>query len=163
MFKPKYLLVLFAVLFASAVTATEIYKWTDENGVVHYSDTPGSDASQVVDINPPTPANNAPAAAIAPATTATTSSTPQPSAEEKQQLALQQKQTEAFCQQAKNNVTLLQETGRRLYIIEPNGQYHWYNDEDRKQALAKTQAEIQQYCQPASAGIPASTTSGNTP
>lgn len=161
MLKPKYVVVILSILFASAVAATEIYKWTDENGVVHYSDTPGSSTSQVVDITPPAEVSSSPAATSPTSPTAATSSMPQPTAEEKQQVALQQKQIEAFCQQAKNNVTLLQETGRRLYIVEPNGQYHWYTDEERKQALAKTQAEVQQYCQPTS-GTPSSNMSGNT-
>jgi hypothetical protein len=38
-------------LLASAALATETYRWVDENGVVHYSDTPGEGA-EVVNIRP---------------------------------------------------------------------------------------------------------------
>jgi glutaredoxin-like YruB-family protein len=42
----KYLLVLIVVLLSCGVSWADIYKWEDENGVVHYTDTPPGDASE---------------------------------------------------------------------------------------------------------------------
>jgi hypothetical protein len=41
-------------LLATAAGATEVYRWVDENGVIHYSDQPHPGAEKVEVVEPPT-------------------------------------------------------------------------------------------------------------
>ena len=41
-------IVLFAIIFGAGVAAAQAYKWTDENGVVHFSDRPAPGAEEIV-------------------------------------------------------------------------------------------------------------------
>lgn len=43
----RRLTLLFAILLAGAVSAATMYKWVDEDGVVHFSDTPRPGAEEV--------------------------------------------------------------------------------------------------------------------
>lgn len=41
---------LFLLLFFSGIASAEVYKWTDENGRVHFGDRPSSENAQTVQI-----------------------------------------------------------------------------------------------------------------
>ena len=52
----KYLLVFIVVLLSCSVSwAVDLYKWEDEDGVVHYTDTPPGDASEWEEVGESTP------------------------------------------------------------------------------------------------------------
>jgi glutaredoxin-like YruB-family protein len=51
----KYLLVLIVILLSCSVTWADVYRWEDENGVVHYTDTPPGDASEWEEVGESTP------------------------------------------------------------------------------------------------------------
>jgi hypothetical protein len=149
----KRFLIILTVLIACGATAAEVYKWTDANGVVHYSDAPNNQAAKIVEI--PTapvtttntsPAEQPPTATSTPSTSLNTTST----AEEQKQAIAMQKQNEAYCEQAKANLSLLQETGRRVYTVTPKGEYIYFNDEQRATEVKKTQEQIKMFCQPPS-------------
>ncbi len=55
----KYLLVVIVILLSCSVSwATDIYKWEDEDGVVHYTDTPPGDMSEWEDVGEATTEDN---------------------------------------------------------------------------------------------------------
>ncbi len=59
MMKLYRLLVLFFVLIlASPVSSVEIYKWVDDKGVVHFSDTPPPDGPEVIEEEQPPPVDS---------------------------------------------------------------------------------------------------------
>lgn len=149
----KQVVILICGLMASSFTFAEVYKWTDANGVVHYSDTPNNQSAEIVElpqIAPVTtntgPAQQPPTETSTPATSLNTTST----AQEQKQAIAQQKQQQAYCEQAKANLSLLQETGRRVYTVTPKGEYVYFNDEQRAAEIKKTQDQIKMFCQPPS-------------
>ena len=46
----KIFIIFICVMISSTLVAGEIYKWTDENGRVHFSDKPVSDTAQEIEI-----------------------------------------------------------------------------------------------------------------
>jgi glutaredoxin len=63
----KILLVIFIHIFALGISSAEIYKWVDENGITHYSDSPTEDTPETIETEnneiqstDPTPANTPP-------------------------------------------------------------------------------------------------------
>ena len=42
----KYLLVFIVVLLSCGICWADIYQWEDEDGVIHFTDTPPGDASE---------------------------------------------------------------------------------------------------------------------
>ena len=64
----KIILVIFIHIFALGISSAEIYKWVDENGITHYSDSPtenipGTTEDDEIQSDNPDPANNPPVAA----------------------------------------------------------------------------------------------------
>lgn len=139
------------IVFVTCVAvASEIYTWKDGNGVVHYSDVPNGQTSQTVTVTKPPPVVTGTPKVIPSQTslpsTGVGASAPVPTAEEQQQAIAAQKQTEQFCEQAKKNLATLQETGRRVYMVSPNGEYHYFNDQERQDEIKKTQDAIKLNC-----------------
>ena len=63
----KIALVIFILIFALGISSAEIYKWVDENGITHYSDSPtedipGSAETDEIQSVDPTPADTPPMA-----------------------------------------------------------------------------------------------------
>jgi glutaredoxin-like YruB-family protein len=51
----KFLLVLIVVLISCGIAWADVYRWEDENGVVHYTDTPPGDVSEWEEVGVETP------------------------------------------------------------------------------------------------------------
>jgi hypothetical protein len=159
--KKKHCLMILAVLLfvENGSVLAKIYQWTDAQGNVHYSDVPNSQNAKPVNIkvsepnkpsqtyqqqannptqNPPQQTTNSPTTATATAT-ATTSN---PSTQETQA------KMQEVCQNSRDNLARLQETGRRVYRILPNGEYHWFNDEERQAEIERLKKQIKDYCMP---------------
>jgi glutaredoxin-like YruB-family protein len=51
----KFLLVFIVVLLSCGIAWADLYKWEDENGVVHYTDTPPGDVSEWEEVGVETP------------------------------------------------------------------------------------------------------------
>ncbi len=49
----SFLLVLAGLAVTFASSAQEIYRWVDKDGIVHYSDQPGSDTAKLIDVIEP--------------------------------------------------------------------------------------------------------------
>lgn len=60
----KYAFMGCAILLAATAALAQIYRWVDENGVVHYADTPHAGAEEVVLPDNPAPQPSLPAGAL---------------------------------------------------------------------------------------------------
>jgi hypothetical protein len=49
----RIFLVLAGLALSLAAASQEIYRWVDKNGVVHYSDQPGSPNAELIDVIEP--------------------------------------------------------------------------------------------------------------
>ena len=134
------------LLAAVAPTAhADLYKWTDENGIVQYSDRkPQGDGARNVErktvrgTTVPEPVT--PPAAAAAQEQPAPAETPPPSAEE--QLAERDRVRAANCEQARNNLAIL--NGR--YRVQDSNTGAYLDGDARDARLAETQADIATYC-----------------
>ena len=135
------LLLLFAVSSAGMVFAGDIYKWTDEDGNVHYGDRPTAEASEeLLDVSsgitdPPKVEgrNEVNAAAIEPA---------EPTAEELRAQALER---EEKCAASKARLQKFL-TSRRLYRQDENGERVYLDEDETLAARERVQNQVEEYC-----------------
>ena len=127
---PLLLLVLGAA--APAAFAADVYKWTDEKGVVHYGDTPpeGSDATRVA-LREIRPAQEDPAPAAA---------TPKP--EEKPVAPTNQ----SNCDIARRNLETLVKAPRVEMDSDGDGKPEPLSDEQRAAEQARNEDLVRIYC-----------------
>jgi len=149
-----FTVILFATLVLSATQAVgkdEVYRWVDENGVVHFGDRPDGQAnSEVIEIksDPGTsvPAYSAPAA--------TDSSPQEPSvaeqrridrAEKRKEAAEQQEAIAAGCEQRRQLVAQL-EPSTRVIVEYEDGTIGRLDDNERLETLGEAKAYIAEKC-----------------
>lgn len=123
----------------------EAYRWTDADGVVHFSQFPPPDqqnAKKVTDTPISTlsgAGSAAPAADAGTAAPAANGNTPQPI---KKQVPPASKQA---CDTARNNLAALK-SGQRIKVQMPDGSTHWLDDAERAKRLKQTQDFLAQRC-----------------
>ena len=136
---------------APAVQGSDIYTWTDEDGVVHYGDRPsGATAERVLHLAsestspaPTPPAASAPPAA-APAANAAAAPEKKELTEAEQRAAEQERAKQ--CEMYKERLhTYL--TSRRLYREGENGERIYLNEDETLAARAKVQEKIVEFCE----------------
>lgn len=121
--------------------AAQIYTWVDEQGVTHFDAQPpqGREATTVVT---PSPSVDKPAAL--PRSNAIGD---QQSIDKsvKKQVAEQQTQLKAFCEQARTNLAQLQNNPRLREEVD--GEMRRLTDEQRQERTAEAQRQIAENCQ----------------
>ncbi|MDH3546756.1 MAG: DUF4124 domain-containing protein [Gammaproteobacteria bacterium] len=152
MYRNAVIVTVIALLTTSGVALSgEIYKWTDENGNVHYVDRPTGDPSeQRIDILSRR-TNNASVQASIDARrerVATREEAQTKKAEEQKAAAEAQAEREARnqrCEQSRARLErYLQST--RLYREDESGERVYLDEEQILEARAKVQDQIQEYC-----------------
>ena len=142
---------LMLVLLAVGSTATgQIYKWTDEEGNVHFSDTPvGEEAEKVAIQSRRTNAERvqaevqARANASAKAAEEEAAATPQgPTKEEIQARAAERAQK---CDKYRERMAQFVRS-RRIYTEDENGERVYMNEEEMQAAREKVENQVQEYC-----------------
>lgn len=119
------LLTLLALLAcASAASATEVYRWVDKDGIVHFGDKPKHDAEQLNVEAPGTPVDDA---------------SEQAAAARAAECDRQKKQIDTYRQ-----ATVLKETNNL-------GQVHEYTPEEREAFLKRLEQKANEACGPAPA------------
>jgi hypothetical protein len=143
-------LMLTALLLTAAVAQAQIYKWTDSDGVVHYSQSPpASGQAEIIDAPPP-PAID-----------------PVKAQEEIDQLIEQQQKADAIkhgemqarekalqqqqirsqnCEKAKQNLQSYQNNSGRRFV-DAEGNVTRLPEEERQRLIKESQDKVQQYCQ----------------
>ncbi|MBV4456652.1 DUF4124 domain-containing protein [Pseudomonas sp. COR58] len=121
--------------------AGQIYTWVDAQGVTHFDARPpqGQPSTTVQTPSPPAPK---------PAPMQGNSAVgDQKSIDEKvkKQVAEQQTQLNAFCEQARTNLAQLQNNPRLREEVE--GEVRRLNEEQRQERIAETQKQIKENCQ----------------
>ena len=137
-----------AVTAAGPAAAGDIFKWTDEDGNVHFGDVPVSEESEKVAIQsrPTNPARvqaNVQSGADAVAKAAEAAAAPAgPSPEELQA------QADARAEKCSTSRTLLQKfvTSRRLYRQDENGERVYLDEDEMQAARERVENQVQDYC-----------------
>jgi len=154
---PRTIFVLLAIVVAVAATeapAKELYRWTDENGVVHFSDKkpPGNQAyqSQVVTDEAPVPAEaDSPAVAEGEAEAEALHNVAQQRREEiarkKQEARQEQAERSTQCAAWQAEVDRL-EPSRRVYYTNEAGETERMDDVQRVETVARLKEQIAANC-----------------
>ena len=121
--------------------AGQIYKWVDAQGVTHFGAQPpeGVDATTVG--KTPTPA----AKPQAPASGGVVGDQKMIDKQVKQQVAEQEAQLKAFCEQARTNLAQLQNNPRVREEVE--GEMRRLTEEERRQRIDETRKQVEENCQ----------------
>ena len=140
-------------LAALAASASEIYKWTDAEGNVHFGDRPsGAATEERVAINSkPTDPDRVSAIVQARADARATRAeadaaarAAEPTAEELRAAAAERKEK---CNTYKERLQKFV-TSRRLYRQDENGERVYLNEEETLAARARVQEQVLEYCSP---------------
>lgn len=142
---------LMLVLLAAGSTATgQIYKWTDEEGNVHFGDTPvGTEAEKVAIQSRRTNAERvqaeqeARASAAAKAAEEEAAATPQGPTEEEIQARVAERAKK--CETYRERLTRFVRS-RRIYTEDENGERVYMNEEEMQAAREKVENQVQEYC-----------------
>ena len=140
---------IFLTVLAPAVALAQVYRWVDDEGRVHYSDTPpvGVEATLMPIESEPTDLE----------------ASLREQVERERELDLQQQldadaaedaaaeaaRREALaraCTRARARDETI-ETARRLSRVEDDGTRHTYNDEERAAALAEARRQVEEWCE----------------
>ncbi|MDB6446717.1 MULTISPECIES: DUF4124 domain-containing protein [Pseudomonas] len=122
--------------------AGQVYKWVDAQGVTHFGSQPpqGAEATTVIK-SAPSPAGKPPA----PPTGGAIGDQKVIDQEVKKQVAEQEAQLKAFCEQARTNLAQLQNNPRLREEVE--GEIRRLTDEERRQRIDETRQQIEEHCQ----------------
>jgi hypothetical protein len=140
-------IVFLACLLIPIAAAAQMYKWIDEKGVTHYSETPPPDGKAAkVDIRPATGASS----------TSAGGDWKQKELDSKQQRIQkdqneqqEQKQSSARynnCAEAQRQLAIAQQP-RPLYQVNDKGEKISLDDKDRDREIAGWQANVKKYCE----------------
>jgi hypothetical protein len=140
-------IVFLACLLIPIAAAAQMYKWVDEKGVTHYSETPPPDGKAAkVDIRPATGGGSTPAGG----------DWKQRELESKQQRIQkdqdqqqEQKQSSARynnCTEAQRQLAIAQQP-RPLFQVNDKGEKVYLDDKDRDREIAGWQANVKKYCE----------------
>lgn len=153
---PRSIFALLALVVAVAATespAKELYRWTDENGVVHFSDKkpPGNQAYQAQTVADEPPAE--PAAAVAPPGEAQPGDA-QPSVAQQRREEIHRKKQEAREEQAERSTRCAAwqaevdrlEPSRRVYFTNEAGETERMDDVERVERVARLKEQIAADC-----------------
>lgn len=152
----RQLIILTAVLAFGTVNAQKIYKWTDENGNVHYSSTkPANDNVETIKLKPPKvrkkPKQADLKSAESKADEAKDKQEKQPSPKEerqanRQKAAVDAKEQQRECNMARKNLNALS-SSTRVATTDENGARRMLTDQERVNAFEKANQAIKQNCQ----------------
>jgi hypothetical protein len=127
--------------------AAQAYKWTDENGKVHFSDSPPPDRkAQELNVKPAVPAN--------PNAKPGRSWESQLEESRMNQLRAQQQKdaeerkariAENECHRARYRLDMLQNS-RRVYKVDDKGQRQYLDDKDRPAQIQSAQQAVEKHC-----------------
>lgn len=134
-----FLLVLFC--FSSASFGAKFFKWTDENGNIHYSDKePVKQNSEAVHVNASKPSKSA-----KPAPKFTVDKEQERSNEEPGIRDEQEKQMQKFCQGLQSNIKTL-EMPIRVESVDETGERKFLDDKEKSQKLERYRQQYSEHC-----------------
>ena len=138
-----------ALTVPAAALASDIYKWVDEDGVVHFGDRPAGDADVELLQVASEPTNPAEVRARV---EARRSASAEPAADPTGAQDLTEEEIEAQERERAEKCTLFKErlqkflTSRRLYREDENGERVYLDEEETLAARAEVQEKVLEYC-----------------
>lgn len=132
-----------SLLLCLPAAASEVFRWVDENGVVHYSDRPFGEEAERLSVRTARPAPATPAAPAAPAappegdTGGKLFSDPDPQA--------QAELREANCQVARGRLSQI-ERSPRLFREAPDGGRRYLTDEEIADVRREAEELVDAWC-----------------
>jgi hypothetical protein len=131
------------------VAAGDIYKWTDDNGVVHFGDRPsGADSETVIALSTESGSHRQapqPARAAGPAPAAIAETAAAPTGPTEEELRAEADKRAEKCATYKERLQKFV-TSRRLYREDENGERVYLNEEETLAARAKVQEQVLETC-----------------
>ncbi|GAB2875393.1 DUF4124 domain-containing protein [Microbulbifer echini] len=127
-----------SLMVAATAGASELYRWVDADGRVHFSDRPPAEAKaqdisgQLNPINSAEATKNRPSLITSPATTTG-----------REQQKRQQKEQQRNCSRARQRLRAI---NGRVAFIDNNGKEVRYSERERQQMAKKLQREIASRC-----------------
>ena len=157
--RPCTLLLLLAITWAGSATATEVYKWTDENGVVHFSDSPRAsgemEALEVEEIYrpgsqdayaaPADPDSSAPTAGPESDTVSVAQQRREKIAKERAERRTAQAETEQVCARHRQRLEQM-EPARRVFYTDEQGESVRMDDDQRMALIEESKAYLRENC-----------------
>jgi len=141
--RPTLVLLLFALLAAAPVAAETYYKWTDDNGTVHFTAQPPADREYQTINTSGQITGGSPVAA----------NTPPPAGEmDEAQVQMPREGApdpevvEARCQQAREQLFWLQ-SKRRIIVEQDDGSETFIDADEQQRLIEENQALIDEWCQ----------------
>lgn len=140
-----------ALTFATGALGNEIYKWTDEDGNIHYEDRPsGVSTEERIDITYRRTDNNAVQQRVQAhreAQTARDEAKSVAAAEEKEAAdnAAAEQQRQQACERARARLESYVQS-RRLYRTDANGERVYLDDQQRQEARSKAEEQVSEFC-----------------
>ena len=137
-----------ACLALPAATVADVYRWVDDNGVVHFGDRPGDERAERLHVRSGQPSAPTPLASIDDEAddegTGITDDTPTevgvaPSEDEVAEARREN------CEQASARLERL-ERAPRLYREGPDGERLYLEEEDLETVLAQARADVDEWC-----------------
>ena len=134
----------FALLATGTVLASDIYKYTDENGVVHYVDRPtGAPSEERVDV---VVSNPSPSAAANSSSDWRARRDARKEAQSAAKAEKSEKEERAqLCQQYRDRLVQY-DNSRQLYRMDEQGERVYLNDKEIEEARQQVQAQIDANC-----------------
>lgn len=146
-------LVLLSALLATAgsAAASNIYKWTDEQGNVHYGDKPAPDASAERLAIESRSTDQAAVASLVDARREAREATRQQEADAASETESPEEQRQAAAERAEQCTKFRERLqqyvqSRRLYKQDENGERVYLDEEEMIAARNKVQQQVQEYC-----------------
>jgi hypothetical protein len=148
--------ILISLCLSSALLITpasaEIYKWTDANGEVQYSQIPppnGIKSEEIQSAPPPTDNPDTTSDTLQEQVDAMNEDIAEQEIEEKKDALAKQIDDayESNCTTATNNLAKLQEGGRKRYLT-PDGKVTRLTEEQRQQRINEAKNQIDEFCKP---------------
>jgi hypothetical protein len=134
-------------LLAGDFAVAQAYKWTDENGKVHFSDSPPPDRkAERLTIKPAVPAD--PNAKPGRSWESQLEESRMGQLRSQQQKDVEERKARAAeneCHRARYQLDLLQNS-RRVYRVDDQGQRQYVDDKDRPAQIQSAQQAVDKYC-----------------
>jgi hypothetical protein len=137
-----------AITAAGTLFAGQVYKWTDDEGNVYYSDTPVANAQSVAIDSRPTDPKQAPAETQARADAQAQKAEDAASAPQEPT----QEELQAEARERAENCTKYKERqlqfaqSRRIYRMDEDGERVYYDEEEMAATRARVAEQVNEYC-----------------
>jgi hypothetical protein len=137
-----------AITAAGTLFAGQVYKWTDDEGNVYYSDTPVANAQRVAIDSRPTDPKQAPAETQARADAQAQKAEDAASAPQEPT----QEELQAEARERAENCTKYKERqlqfaqSRRIYRMDEDGERVYYDEEEMAATRARVAEQVNEYC-----------------